>query len=278
MTTSEVYVTGASGQVGGEIQRLYPNATYLTRNEVDLSSIESIATYFKGKKPKLIVNCSAYTQVDLAEKEQELANKVNAIAPGILAGLCEKFIHFSTDYIFDGQGFRPYRESDSTGPTGIYGKTKLAGEKAVLTANSDAVVIRTSWVYSDIGKNFVKTMLKLGAERSELKVVGDQIGTPTYAKDLANLVVQNGIVNWNFKSGIYHYSNEGVASWFDLAYEIIRIKKLSCRVQPIKTEEYPTPAKRPHFSVLDKSKIKNELGIEIPHWKESLELCLRKLS
>lgn len=275
---SEVYVTGASGQVGGEIQRLYPNATYLTRNEVDLSSIESIATYFKGKKPKLIVNCSAYTQVDLAEKEQELANKVNAIAPGILAGFCEKFIHFSTDYIFDGQGFRPYRESDSTGPTGIYGKTKLAGEKAVLTANSDAVVIRTSWVYSDIGKNFVKTMLKLGAERSELKVVGDQIGTPTYAKDLANLVVQNGIVNWNFKSGIYHYSNEGVASWFDLAYEIIRIKKLSCRVQPIKTEEYPTSAKRPHFSVLDKSKIKNELGIEIPHWKESLELCLRKLS
>lgn len=278
MTMSEVYVTGASGQVGGEIQRLYPNATYLTRNEVDLSSIESIATYFKGKKPKLIVNCSAYTQVDLAEKEQELANKVNAIAPGILAGFCEKFIHFSTDYIFDGQGFRPYRESDSTGPTGIYGKTKLAGEKAVLTANSDAVVIRTSWVYSDIGKNFVKTMLKLGAERSELKVVGDQIGTPTYAKDLANLVVQNGIVNWNFKSGIYHYSNEGVASWFDLAYEIIRIKKLSCRVQPIKTEEYPTSAKRPHFSVLDKSKIKNELGIEIPHWKESLELCLRKLS
>lgn len=276
--TSEIYVTGASGQVGGEIQRLYPKAIYLTRNEIDLSSVKSITSFFAAKKPRLIVNCSAYTQVDMAEKEQELATKVNAIAPGILAGLTERFIHFSTDYIFNGQGFRPYLESDDTGPIGIYGKTKLAGEEAVLKANPDSVVIRTSWVYSDIGKNFVKTMLRLGAERSELKVVVDQIGTPTYAKDLAHLIVEHGIKDWNFRGGIYHYSNEGIASWFDFAYEIMKIKGLSCKVLPINSEDYLTPAPRPHFSVLDKSKIKKELGIEIPHWKESLELCLQKLS
>ena len=275
--TSGIYITGASGQVGGEIQRRFPHATYLTRNEVDLSSREDMEAYFTKNKPQVIVNCSAYTQVDLAEKELNLAYMVNAIAPGILASLCDKFIHFSTDYVFDGQGYRPYVETDNTGPSGVYGQTKLAGEKAVLLANPKAVVIRTSWVYSDIGKNFVKTMLKFGAERPELKVVADQIGSPTYAKDLAQLVVENGIKNWNFKGGVYHYSNEGVASWYDFAYEIMKLKGLSCKVLPIRTEDYPTPAKRPHYSVLDKTKIKNELGIIIPHWKESLEECLGKL-
>jgi dTDP-4-dehydrorhamnose reductase len=274
---SEIYITGVTGQVGGELKRLYPEAIYLTRNDVDLSSIESMEAFFKTKKPKVIVNCSAYTQVDLAEKEQDLANKVNAIAPGILAGFCDKFIHFSTDYVFNGQGFRPYLETDTTGPTGVYGESKLAGEKAVLAANPNAVVIRTSWVYSDLGKNFVKTMLKFGAERPELKVVADQIGSPTYAKDLASLVVEHGLKNWNFKGGLYHYSNEGVASWYDFAYEIMKIKGLSCKVLPIRSEDYPTPAKRPHYSVLDKTKIKTDLGITIPHWKESLEECLRKL-
>jgi dTDP-4-dehydrorhamnose reductase len=276
--TSGIYITGASGQVGGEIQRLFPDATYLTRRDVDLSSRESMEAYFKKNKPQIIVNCSAYTQVDLAEKERDQAMAVNAVAPGILAGLCEKFIHFSTDYVFNGQSFRPYVETDSTGPTGVYGVTKLAGEKAVLAANPNAVVIRTSWVYSDLGKNFVKTMLKFGAERPELKVVADQIGSPTYAKDLASLVVEYGLKNWNFKGGLYHYSNEGIASWYDFAYEIMKLRGLSCKVLPIRTEDYPTPAKRPHYSVLDKSKIKNELGITIPHWKESLELCLQKLS
>ena len=166
---------------------------------------------------RLVENSSAFTQVDLAEKEQDLANKVNAIA----AGLCDKFIHFSTDYVFDGRGFRPYVETDETGPTGVYGESKLAGEKAVLEANPNAVVIRTSWVYSDLGKNFVKTMLRFGAERPELKVVADQIGSPTYAKDLASLVVEHGLKNWNFKGGLYHYSNEGVASWYDFAFDTI---------------------------------------------------------
>lgn len=276
--TTEIYVIGISGQVGGEIQRIFHDAIYLSRRDIDLSSAESIETFFKEKKPQIIINCSAYTQVDLAEKESELVYQVNTIAPAILAGLCEKFIHFSTDYVFNGQGFKPYVETDCTGPTGIYGQAKLAGEKAVFEANPSAVIIRTSWVYSDLGKNFVKTILKLGSERSELKVVADQIGSPTYAKDLAHLVVEHGLKSWNFKGGIYHYSNEGVASWYDFAYEIMKMKGLNCKVLPIKTEEYPTPAIRPHFSVLDKSKIKKELGIEIPHWKESLELCLQKLS
>jgi dTDP-4-dehydrorhamnose reductase len=275
---SEIYITGVTGQVGGELKRLYPEAIYLTRNDIDLSSRDSIEAFFKSKKPNVIINCSAYTQVDLAEREEGIAHAVNSVAPGFLASLCDKFIHFSTDYVFDGQGFRPYVETDSTGPSGVYGQTKLAGEKAVLAANPNAVIIRTSWVYSDLGKNFVKTMIRLGSERSELKVVADQIGSPTYAKDLANLVVENGIKNWNFKGGVYHYSNEGVASWYDFAYEIMRLKGLPCKVLPIRSEDYPTPAKRPFYSVLDKTKIKNELGITIPHWKESLELCLQKLS
>lgn len=275
---SEIYIIGQSGQLGGELYRLYPGATYLSRNEIDLSRTEDIYRYFKNKKPKIIVNCSAYTQVDLAEKEIELTNIVNGISPGILATLSEKFIHFSTDYVFNGQGFKPYIETDETGPIGIYGSSKLAGEKAVLSANPNAVIIRTSWVYSDLGKNFVKTMRKLGSERSELKVVSDQIGSPTYAKDLAALVVDYGIKDWKFKGGIYHYSNEGVASWYDFAYEIIQLSGLNCKVLPIESKDFPTPAKRPHYSVLNKTKIKNELGIEIPHWKESLKVCLQKLS
>lgn len=274
---NNVYVTGVSGQLGGEIKRLFDGATYPTHAELDLSSEESIRAYFKDKNPKIIVNCAAYTQVELAEKEQNLANRINAIAPGMLAGLCEKFIHFSTDYVFNGQSFRPYIETDITDPVGIYGKTKLAGERAVFLANPHAVIIRTSWVYSDLGKNFVKTMIKLGLERSQLNVVGDQIGSPTYALDLATIIVEHGLKCWNFKGGHYHYSNEGVASWYDFAHEIMKLKLLSCRVLPIRSEDYPTQVKRPHYSVMDKTKIKKELNVEIPHWRDSLKLCLQKI-
>ncbi|HXH29476.1 MAG TPA: dTDP-4-dehydrorhamnose reductase [Bacteriovoracaceae bacterium] len=275
---SEIYVLGATGQVGGEIQRIFPEAHYLTRSEIDLSDLEGLKKYFENKKPKIIVNCSAYTQVDLAEKEEKLAHAVNAAAPGLLAGMCEKFIHFSTDYVFSGDCSRAYLEDDAKDPQGIYGKSKLEGEKAVLAANPKAVIIRTSWVYSDLGKNFVKTMLRFGKEKEELRVVSDQIGSPTYAKDLGQLVVDHGLRNWNFQGGVYHYSNEGVASWYDFAWEIMRLKGLQCRVTPIKTADYPTPAKRPAFSLLDKTKIKKELGLIIPHWKESLAICLQKLS
>ena len=276
--TTPIFITGASGQLGGEIKRLFPDAIYLTRNEVDLSNPISITEYFQNKNPEIIVNCGAYTSVDLAEKEKEVALNCNSVSPGILAGFAKKFIHFSTDYVFNGEGYRPYLEDYSPSPVNFYGHTKLLGEEAVLRANPNSVIIRTSWVYSDIGKNFVKTILKFGQERDLLKIVWDQLGTPTYASDLAKVVVENGLKEWKFNSGIYHYSNEGVASWYDFAKEIFYSKGLSCKVLPIRSEEFPTPAKRPHYSVLDKSKIKHDLGIEIPHWKESLRICLSKLS
>lgn len=273
-----IYVLGSTGQLGSEIRRLHPDATFLTRQEVDLSTEEGIRSYFLDKKPSLIVNCAAYTQVDKAEVEKDLADFSNAVAPSILASLTPKFIHFSTDYVFDGQGYKPYTEDMQAGPTGIYGATKLRGELEVMKTNPHSTIIRTSWVYSDVGSNFVKTMVRLGRERKELRVVCDQVGTPTYAHDLAKVVVQNGLLNYSFKPGIYHFSNEGVASWYDFALEIMEIMKIDCKIVPIKSEQYPTPAKRPHYSVLDKTKIKNDLGIEIPHWKESLKLCLAKLS
>lgn len=273
-----IFVLGSTGQLGTEIKRLMPDAVYLTRDEVDLSSELSIRSYFEDKEPSLIINCAAYTQVDRAETERDLAFYSNAISPAILASLCDKFIHFSTDYVFNGNGYKPYLEEMTTGPTGVYGESKLQGESAVLQANSNSVIIRTSWVYSDIGNNFVKTMIRLGKDRKELKVVCDQIGSPTYAHDLADIVVKFGVLEWKFKPGIYHFSNEGVASWYDFAREIMDLMNIDCRVLPIKSEDYPTPAKRPHYSVLDKTKIKKDLGIEIPHWKESLKICLQKLS
>lgn len=274
---NRIYVTGANGQLGGEFKRLCPDAIYLTRDQIDLNSEESIRTYFSDKKPSLIINCAAYTKVDNAETDKENAFQVNAHAPSVLASLCAKFIHFSTDYVFDGTAHAPYDEYRIAAPTGVYGHSKLLGEELVQKTNPDSVIIRTSWVYSDIGNNFVKTMIRLGKEKKILKVVGDQIGTPTYARDLARLVFENGVKNWNFNSGIYHYSNEGVASWYDFAHEIMDLMSIDCKVHPIPTSEYPTPARRPHYSVLDKTKIKNHLKIEIPHWKQSLKECLKEM-
>jgi dTDP-4-dehydrorhamnose reductase len=256
-----IFITGSTGQLGGELKRLCPTAVFPTRDDVDLSSEESIRAYFSDKNPHIIINCAAYTQVDKAESDKELAFKVNSLAPAVLASLCDKVILFSTDYVFDGGNSAPYSEKCFTAPTGIYGESKLEGEKKAASINPKVVIIRTSWVYSDIGNNFVKTMIRLGKERKELKVVADQVGTPTYAKDLADVIVQNAIENWKFEGGIYHFSNEGVASWFDFATEIMDYLKIDCQVLPIKTSEYPTIAKRPAYSVLDKTKIKNELGI-----------------
>lgn len=274
---NRVYVTGVTGQVGGELKRLCPDVVCLTRNDINLSSEESIHSYFKDKNPSLIVNCAAYTKVDLAETEEGIARQVNAHAPSILAGFSDKFIHLSTDYVFDGDGHCPYSEDHVTSPLGVYGRTKLLGEEMVLRVNPNATIIRTSWIYSDLGKNFLKTILKLGKEREVLNIVSDQIGTPTYARDLASLIVENGIKHWRFKSGIYHFSNEGVASWYDFAHEIIDLMQVNCKVYPINTSDYPTPAKRPHYSVLDKTKIKKDLNIVIPHWKTSLKQCLMTL-
>lgn len=276
--SNEVFVLGSTGQVGGEIKRLFPSAVFPSRDEIDLANPETITDFFKNRKASLIVNCAAFTQVDLAETNRDLVYQVNAASPELLAKFCERFIHFSTDYVFNGQNFKPYIESDITAPLNEYGKSKLDGENRIFAANPNSVIIRTSWVYSDIGKNFVKTMLRLGKEKNELSVVWDQIGSPTYAYDLADVVVNHGLKKWNFKNGIYHFTNEGVASWYDFAREVFDIKGVKCKVNPIRSEEYPTPAQRPHYSILDKAKIKNELGIVIPHWKESLKICLQKLS
>ena len=273
-----VFITGSTGQLGGELKRLWPQAIFPTRNDVDLCSEESIRNYFSDKKPEIIINCAAYTQVDKAESDQDLVFKVNSIAPAVLTSLCDKVILFSTDYVFDGENSSPYSEKCLTAPNGVYGQSKLKGEIEALKINSNVVIIRTSWVYSDIGNNFVKTMIRLGRERKELKVVSDQLGSPTYAKDLAEVIVKYAIEEWKLKGGIYHYSNEGTTSWYEFAVEIMNALNIDCQIVPIKTSEYPTAAKRPSYSVLDKSKIKNELGIQIPHWKESLKTCLQKLS
>jgi len=274
---NRVYITGVTGQLGGELKRLLPHAVYLTRDQINLNSEESIRAYFRDKKPSLIINCAAYTKVDCAETDYDSAFQVNAHAPSVLASLCDKFIHFSTDYVFDGTAHAPYNEHIIAAPSGVYGQSKLLGEQLVQKINPSSVIIRTSWVYSDLGNNFLKTMIKLGKERKTLKVVADQIGTPTYARDLAKLVFENGVKSWNFNSGIYHYSNEGVASWYDFAHEIMDLMNIDCKVHPIPTSEYPTPAKRPHYSVLDKTKIKTDLKIEIPHWKQSLKQCLKEM-
>jgi len=234
----------------------------------------------------LVINCAAYTAVDKAEQEPHLAAFVNRDAPANLARACKdhacKLIHISTDYVFDGENSRPYHEDDVVNPQSEYGRTKLEGENAITKSQADAMIIRTSWLYSEFGNNFLKSMLNLSENRELLTIVADQIGTPTYAGDLAELILSIADrVNENpaiFKQGIYHYSNEGVASWYDFTCAIFEYAKVTrCKVLPIESHQYPTLAKRPGFSVLNKSKIKKTYGIEVPHWRESLQKCIIKL-
>lgn len=242
-----------------------------------------IKSAFSSPDPKApIINCSAYTAVDKAEIEQDLADSINHKAVTYLAQIAKdksiKLIHISTDYVFNGENFRPYIETDGSSPTGIYGKTKLDGEKALERINpKNSIIIRTSWVYSSFGANFVKTMLRLGKEREVLGVIFDQVGTPTYARDLAKVILDIVPQVKNQEVEIYHYSNEGVLSWYDFAKEIMRMAKLNCEINPIETKEYPTPAKRPYYSLLNKSKIKEKFKIIIPYWKDSLDECLKEM-
>ena len=281
-----VLVTGSNGQVGSEIKELSPNYPYhfffTDRDTLDITNEEAITNFIQENNINTIINCAAYTAVDKAESETELANKINHIAVKNLARLSNEFliklIHISTDYVFDGTNFKPYTEDDTVNPQSVYGKTKLDGEKAILEYNlENSIIIRTSWVYSYYGNNFVKTMLRLGKEKESLGVIFDQIGTPTYAKDLAKTILKIIPKIQNSKLSIYHYSNEGAISWYDFAKEIMRMAKLDCKINPIETKEYPTPAKRPYYSVLNKSKIKSTFDIKIPYWKEGLDDCLRKL-
>jgi len=230
-----------------------------------------------------IINCAAYTAVDKAQTEEESANKINHLAVENIAQLSKelkiKLIHISTDYVFNGENYRPYTEADTTKPQSIYGQTKLDGENSMLEINPEnSIIIRTSWVYSSFGNNFVKTMLRLGSDKEELGVIFDQVGTPTYARDLAKTILNIIPKIDNEKVVVYHYSNEGVLSWYDFAKEIMKMGKLNCKVNPIETKDYPTPAKRPPYSILNKSKIKKDFDIIIPYWKDSLKECLKELS
>ena len=280
-----VLITGSNGQLGNEMRVLSEENkeyTYFFTDvaELDICNEQAVMDFVKANDINVIVNCAAYTAVDKAEENVELCTKLNADAVGYLAKAAEangaEFVQISTDYVFDGTAHIPYQETEHTCPNSVYGSTKLAGEQNALTLCSRSMVIRTAWLYSTFGNNFVKTMIRLGKERDTLGVIFDQIGTPTYARDLARAIfvaIRQGVV-----PGVYHFSNEGVCSWYDFTKAIHRIAGITdCKVNPLHTEEYPTPAKRPHYSVLDKTKIKNTYQIEIPYWEDSLKECISQL-
>lgn len=284
----QILVTGCRGQLGSELQKLAPAYDetcvfhFTDVDELDITDRQAVYDYIEAHSISIVVNCAAFTAVDKAESEPELCDLLNNVAPGYLAEAVESvggtMIQVSTDYVFDGCGHRPYLEDDPTSPQTVYGRTKLEGEEAVIRSCAGSMVVRTAWLYSTFGNNFVKTMLRLGKERDALGVVFDQVGSPTYARDLAAFIltaIDRGIV-----PGVYHYTNEGVCSWYDFTRAIHRlagIEEKNCKVRPIHTDEYPVPAPRPHYSVLDKQKVKNTYGIDIPWWEDSLKDCLKEL-
>ncbi|MGN1393372.1 MAG: dTDP-4-dehydrorhamnose reductase [Succinivibrionaceae bacterium] len=272
--SSKILVTGGNGQLGSELKKLLPDAIYTDVQELDITNLEEVLSFVKEKEIYTIINCAAYTAVDKAEDEEELAYKINAEGPLNLAKTGCKLIHVSTDYVFNGKGHTPYETNFETDPVSAYGRTKLAGEKAVSTNSKVFAIIRTAWLYSSYGNNFVKTMRRLGETKSEIGVISDQIGTPTFAGDLAEAIVAMLPQLNGSNSGVYHYTNEGVCSWYDFAHEIMELSNLNCYVKPLRTEEYPTKATRPSYSVLDKTSIKKTFNITIPHWKDSLKKCL----
>lgn len=283
-----ILVTGANGQLGNSIRLLakhYPQYNFLFTDvdTLDITDPQAVGKAIKDNQVDYVLNCAAYTAVDKAEDDEELCRRLNSYAVGVLGKAAyeagAKMIHVSTDYVFSGTSCLPYKETDETRPVSAYGRTKLAGEQILKEVCPDAVIIRTAWLYSEFGSNFVKTVLRLGKERDELRFVFDQIGTPTYAGDLAAAVM--AVVAADEKGayvpGIYHYSNEGVCSWYDFTVKILEIAGIACRVFPIETEEYPTRAVRPPYSVLNKKKIKETYGVTVPHWEESLRVCMEKL-
>ena len=273
---NKILVTGANGQLGTELQKLLSDAIFTDVDVLDITDLEKVKKFVKDNNIGTIVNCAAYTAVDKAEDDEERAQKINEVGPYNLAMSGAKIIHVSTDYVFDGKGYKPYLEDDETNPVSVYGKTKRAGELAVINNAKIGVVIRTAWLYSAHGGNFVKTMRKLGSERESLNVVADQIGTPTFAGDLAEAIVKIIPQLSEENKGIYHFTNEGVCSWYDFAVEIMDKSMLKCKVNPIPSSAYPTRAVRPFYSVLSKLKIKEVFGVEIKHWKDGLVRCLKQ--
>ena len=272
-------VTGANGQLGNELRLLLGDrAVYVGREELDITDEAAVRRFLDAQNFDIVINCAAYTAVDKAEDDFEAADRINRLGPALLAKYGRRIIQVSTDYVFDGTAHLPYKEEDAVNPVSVYGSTKLAGEEAVLAEAETAVVIRTAWLYSSFGANFVKVMRRLGMERDSLGVVFDQIGTPTYAADLAAAIVA---MLPQIKAGtkeVYHYSNEGVASWYDFACAIMRESGLPCMVRPLETHEYPTKATRPAYSVLNKAKIRRDFGLAIPHWMDGLKRCIAKLN
>ena len=280
-----ILITGANGQLGRELQiqsRAFSSFDYiaLSKDELAIQDTALVRDAFGKYQPKYLINCAAYTAVDKAETDKEMAYRVNAGAVAVLAEICKDhntgFIHLSTDYVFDGRAGTPYKEESATNPQSVYGASKLGGEQQALRLNPDSLIIRTSWVYSESGKNFVKTMLHLMSEKKEISVVNDQAGSPTYAADLAEAILQI-IASGKWQPGIYHYSNSGVISWFDFAVAIKEITGSSSIIHPIPASQYPTPATRPAYSVLDTTKISQVFGIKIKDWKMSLAVCLSRL-
>lgn len=284
-----ILVTGANGQLGHEMQRVAKssNHNYIFTDvaegyeKLDITNLEDIRNMVKKNDVDIIVNCAAYTNVDKAESDYDTANLINNTAAGNLATAMKEvggtLIHISTDYVFQGDRNTPCQEDWATNPLGVYGKTKLAGEKAIEATGCNHIIIRTAWLYSQWGKNFVKTMQSLTASHDTLKVVFDQVGTPTFAGDLADVIghiINNGQTD---KTGIYHFSNEGVCSWYDFAKLICKLSGNTCDINPCYSEEFPSPVKRPHFSVLDKKKIRDTFGIKVPYWTDSLEVCIKQL-
>ena len=283
----KILVTGSNGQLGNELRELeaeYPDFSFFFTDiqELDICDADKLDSFIADNQIDYIINCAAYTAVDKAETEKELAKKINIDAVNNLAKLCQKhdvgLIHISTDYVFDGMNYRPYLESDPIRSNSYYGYTKEEGERLINKYNINAVIIRTSWLYSSYGSNFVKTITKYAKERESLNVVFDQVGTPTYAADLAKSILEFIVQDKVKEIEIYHFSNEGVCSWYDFAKVILEMQNIECFIYPIEGKDYPAPANRPYYSVFNKDKIKKTLGIEIPYWKDSLRVCLYKLN
>ena len=272
--------------MGNEIQTLAPEYEdsctffFTDREELDITDREAVFNFVETNGIDIIINCAAYTAVDKAETDEALADLLNHVAPGYLAEAVESvggtMIQVSTDYVFDGKACQPYEEDSPTNPQTVYGRTKLLGEESVIRSCAGSMVVRTAWLYSTFGNNFVKTMMRLGKERDSLGVVFDQVGSPTYARDLAAVILKaadQGVV-----PGVYHYTNEGVCSWYDFAKMICKLSGNTCDISPCYSKEFPSPVKRPHFSVLDKRKIKETFGIKVPYWTDSLEVCIKQLA
>ncbi|MGK0251668.1 MAG: dTDP-4-dehydrorhamnose reductase [Gammaproteobacteria bacterium] len=280
-----ILITGSNGQLGNELRGIavnYKNHLFLFTDvqDLDITDQDALASFFKDNNIELCINCAAYTAVDKAETERALCDKINIEGPANLAKACAKnnarLIHISTDFVFSGESFIPLIETKKTDPVNFYGLSKLNGELALSKELKEHFIIRTSWLYSTHGGNFVKTMIKLGESKPKLNIIVDQIGSPTYAFDLANAIMSI-VESHSSAFGVYHYSNEGIASWYDFTSAIFEYSNIKTPISPIPTSEYPTPAKRPHYSVMDKSKIKEAFNITIPHWRSSLKECLSKL-